>query len=426
MLGKTLNKIFSSRIFFILFSLLVAIVLWMYVEISVNQEITGYEVPNVPVRFRNVELLNGRGLLISAHNPQTVTLTYDLPRGNSTRITNQNLYVEVNLENVARTGSHNLTYDVIYPSGFNRNSFSRESKSVERISLLVDRLTTIPIDVRVDYRGGTAADDLIADPVEYDPATIMVSGPEDVVSRIGFARVPIFMENLSTTYVDDLHFVLLDENGYEMEESLLEAVSLSHDTIHITVPIRQIKEVPLVVELVHGAGSTDRNTVWNIEPRAITVMGDPEALRDFNQILLGPIDTTRFTFSDVISRTIPVPNYLTNQSGETEALVRVEVLGLEYDDYSISTMYFINKPDDVRVEWVTRSLDVRIRGRREDLDLISEMNISAVADLRDRQPGSQRVPASILITGNASDIGTVAPAGGIEYRLTLRLILEDT
>jgi YbbR domain-containing protein len=420
MLRKTLTKIFSSRVFYIVFSLLVAIALWMYVEISENQHIS-HEVSNVQVRFLNEDILKDRGLLRSSFDPQAVTLTFSVPRAVAARLTRDSLAVEVDLVDVTSTGFRSLPYEIIFPSDTNRNEISLASRSVERISLFIDRISVRPIPVRGEYRGGTASDDLIANPAEFEPTSITIQGPEDVISRISHARVPIFRENLSTTYIDDLGFVLLDDYGEELEEDQLDMVSVSHETIRVTVQIRQMKDVPLVIELIHGAGTSEQNTNWTVDPPFITVSGDPEALRDYNQVSLGSMDTTRFSLLGVDNFPIRVPDHISNDSGEQVAQVRVEVLGLQFIDLSTTNLFLINKHHDLEVEWVTQSLDVRIRGRREDLDLITDMSIMAVADLSDViRPGPVRPSARVYVDG-IPDVGAVG-----EYRFVLRMYSETS
>ena len=419
MIRKVFGKIFSSRVFYIIFSLIVAVSLWMFVEIAENRDVE-HEVSGVPIRFKNAELLSDRGLLIRSTSPQTVTLTYYLPRVTTRFMTRETLAVEVNLVDVERTGLAYLPYNIIYPPGITRDSFSLETKDVERITLYIDRLTTLPIPVRVEYTGGTASDDLIEDPVFFEPQTIMVSGPGDVVSRIDHARVVIPRENISTTYIYDLGFILIGDNGEEIDGQLLEYVTASQETIRVTVPIRQLKVIPLTVDLVHSAGTSDRNTHWEINPQYITVSGDPDVLKDLDHIMLTPIDMSRFSLIDTQARSINVPPNVTNESGETEALVMVEVFGLDYVDYSISNLFVINQPDGLEVEWITQSVDVRIRGRREDLNRISEMNIRVVADIKDRAIGSHRVPAVVHITGVDADVGALNLT---DLRVSLRLVL---
>jgi hypothetical protein len=97
--------------------------------------------------------------------------------------------------------------------------------------------------------------------------------------------------------------------------------------------------------------------------------------------------------------------------------VFVEVLGLGVEFLSTSNFHPINIPDGYVIEWVTQSLDVRIRGRREDLDHITPMSIRVVTDLRDYGAGPHRIPSRIHVEGIDGDVGAVG-----DYWVTLRIV----
>jgi len=417
MLREKLNKIFSTRVFYIVFSLIVAAALWMYVEIAENREM-GFPVQGVRVEFRNEDVLRDRGLFLTSHEPQTVNLTFDCPRSVAQRLFQGPLTVEVDLATITTTGILSRSYEIIYPPGVTSNLISDITRNVGLITLRVDKLSSRPVQVRVDYRGGTASEELVAEAAQFAPQMITVFGPEEVVSGISYARVPILRENLSMTYSDELAFVLFDENDEPLQDDLVSSLEFSHTSINVTVPIREIKDVTLSVEPLFGAGATELNTRVTIEPPIIKISGEPDALREFNNILLGSIEMTRFTFQTTQAFPIIIPNHLTNLSGETEARVLVEVLGLEIDFYVTENLQTINTPPGHWEEILTQSLDVRIRGTRENLDRISLTNIRVVADLRDVRPGTSLVTARVYVDGTDADVGAV---GGSEYRLTVRL-----
>jgi len=297
---------------------------------------------------------------------------------------------------------------------------------VDRITLFVDQVAVRTIPVRSEYVGGLAAEDLIAEPVVVEPPTITIEGPEGVISRVSHAMVPIFRENLSTTITDELPFILIDEYGHEIEAEFLDVVTTNTDLIRVTVPIRLVKEIPLDIALSHGAGSSEQNTSWSIEPAFITVSGDAEALRDINTLVLNTIDMTSFTSSTTQSFPIVLPSHIQNDSGVSTATVFISVHDLDFEDFAVDNLFVNNLLPGHSIEMITRSIDVRIRGRRDDLYGISETDIRVVADLRDilteplDSPDRFRVPARIYIDGVSAGVGPIG-----EYRINLRVIPDS-
>jgi len=419
MLKERLSKI-SMRIFYVIFAVVVSVTLWMYVEITEN-DIQPIDVSGIDIVLRNEDILRDRGLLITSMTPEQLTFRVEASRADISRLTVSGaLIVEVDLSPVTSAGPTDLPYEIIFPPMVSINTESILSRSATRITVMVDMVQEKQVPVRVDYRGGTASEDLMADTVVSDVHSITVWGPERVVSKIQYVRVPIYRENLMTTYTDDLEFLLIDDNGEVIDDEFRESLVFSQETIRITVPIREIKEIPLVVNLSHGASTSDANTSWDVEPSVITVSGDPEVIRDLNHIMLGTIDMQLIERSDTTEAfPIIIPNHITNISGETEAIVHVKTMGLDIAFRSTSNLHVTNIPPGYRAEILTQSLDIRIRGVSEELALVSPMNLRVVANLADMSPGTTMATASVYIDGIEANIDPVG-----EYFLTVTITAE--
>jgi YbbR domain-containing protein len=250
------------------------------------------------------------------------------------------------------------------------------------------------------------------------------------LSRISVAHVTVIRENISSTIIDDYPFTLLDEYGEELDEELLEQLTFSDETVRVTVPIRMIREVPLRVDFFHGAGTSDENINYMIEPMSIVLTGDPVAFQDLSAITLGTIDTTRFGLTTVTPEifNIIVPSNLDNVSGITQANVSLEVIGLEWDSYTVANINAVNVPIGYEAIILNEIMVVRVRGTRPDLNYLAEfmnaggLNIRIEVDLDGLEQGTHRLQppnVRIFIDGIDRDIGAVGvPA---EYLITVRI-----
>lgn len=420
MVRSTLSKIFSSKAFYIVFSLFVSIALWMYVEINENQTVE-HTVPNVPILLLNKDVLGDRSLLITSMSPDYMTFTFECSRSVAAKLSRDTLSVSIDLANISRSGNTTLSYEVNYPPGVDVNDVKIVYRNVGRVSLSIDRQSENSVRVDVPYRGG-AAEGFLCDPPEFSPQDIKVYGPSEAVSEVDRAVVNIQRESLTTTLTNDFPFILLDRNGDELSEALLDQLTFSDETIHVVIPVRMVKEVPLRVDPSYGAGATEQNTSITIDPPMVTIAGDPEDLRDFNSISLATIDLTQMPYSDTLFRTIQLPNNITNISGETEARVLVEVLGLEINYFTVpgQRIHVTGEPDGYIVEVRTQSVDVTLRGRQEDLASVTEANITILVILPpDIGPGTQRVQARVVVDGIEGDIGAIG-----RYMITVTIMRE--
>jgi YbbR domain-containing protein len=423
MLKERISKI-STKILYVIFAVVLSVIIWVYVELTIN-EMQIFDVPGIEFVFLNEELFRDRGFSWTSLTPETLTITFEASRQEMIRLTAAGaLTAEVDLSSILSTGTTTLPYRLVYPSNVNTNAVREIGASAERVIITVDTVRSREIRVRPYYDGGTASDELFVDGIEVNPDYIVVRGPEWVVSMIQYARVQIHRENLATTYTGNLEFILIDDNGDVLDDELRDLLELIPDTVQVTVSIREIKEIPLVVNFRHGASTSEENIHWSVEPRFIVVSGDPLAIANYdNSIVLAAIDTTTFSWFFENTYRIIIPEHLTNESGETEARVNVDIIGLDIEFFVVSesSMHPVNVPSGHRVEIITQSLDVRLRGLSDNLEQITPMNIRVVTDLSDRTgPGTFRQRATVSIIGIDADVDPIG-----EYFLTVRIVQDE-
>ena len=169
-----------------------------------------------------------------------------------------------------------------------------------------------------------------------------------------------------------------------------------------------MKEVPLSVDIIEGAGATKANTKIKVEPDSITLAGDSAVLTGMNKIVLDTIDLTDFekTFSQTY--TIPIDNDMNNLTGVTEAKVTVEIVGLETRVFKVKNISCTNVTEGYEADIISESIDVIIRGTPEQLDQLKGDNIRAVADLTDyKESTGQFMPNVRIVVDGSTDVGAV-------------------
>ncbi|MDR2591111.1 MAG: hypothetical protein LBC71_09030 [Oscillospiraceae bacterium] len=415
MFQEKLKRIYT-KIIYIVFALVVSAALWLYVEITENEIVTT-SVTNIEIVLRNEDILNDKGMLVQRILTENVWLTFEGTRSDIALLRAPGaVSIEVDLATISSTGATGLVYTEILPQNLS-NNFEIIGRSTSRVTLVVDRWLERRIEVRVNFTGGTASYELTAESPEFDPHIITVRGAEETVSKISYVLVTVLRDNLASTLTDDYEFVPFTEDDEELDAELLESIWFSQETIRVTIPVRELKHVPLSVALSHTNSTTDSNTSVRITPESVLVSGDPEIMRDLNNIPLGTIDMLRFGQTTTEAFPIILPNHVTNISGETEALVQVEVLGLSIGFRSITNFDTINVPPGLRAEILTQSLDIRIRGLESDILLVTPMNITVIADLSDVSTGTMSLPARVYILGSAGNVDVVG-----DYRLTVTVL----
>ena len=398
----------KNRGFYMVLSLLIAMALWMYVG-NKNPNEEG-PVRNLPVTFSGIEILESRGQMITEGKDQTVTLNITGKRDVYRLLSAETVNITVDVSSVQQPGPHTQAYQVSYdlPSSVSANSLVITDRYPLNITYTVARKATRSIPVRGTIVGGVA-EGYQAGEFTFLPASIQVSGEESIVNQIDYAQVTLERADMDQTYSGDLPYTFISFTG-----DALEGIAVTPDVslVRTTLPVFQLKEVPLTVNLISGGGITadtvENYVKYKIEPESIMVSGSAADLEPLKEISLGNVDLAKVLGTNTLNFTIPLAPELTNVSGVSEATVKITVTGLTTATMEVDNIEVINKPTGYEVEKVTTSRQVQIRGSADAVASVTPNQLRIVADLQNAvaATGSQTIPVKVYLDGR-SDVGVV-------------------
>ena len=412
-LREGVNKVIGSKAFFIVFSILASITLWLYVAYIENPDVS-VTIKDIPIEYLNEDSVTERDLIITSRLTETLSMTFTGSRNTTMLLSKDNITASVDLSKIDNKGVIQLDYDLHLPFEVNESSLQRTSPSADKIIVVVDNLKEVEVDVIAKF-DGSVAEDFQAEKIEVSPQKITVSGPEETVKDIDYLGVRVVRDDVSKTIDEEFTFTANDAQGHEVVSDQL---TFSQDMVNVIVPIVMTKNVHLTVDLIYGAGATEANTTYTISPETVKLSGDAETLTPLNERPVGTIDVTSFAKTTTQMFSITIPNDTTNLTGTTIATVTVTVTGLDTRHYAVTNIQTKNNTAGYTAEIVTQSLDVLLRGASETLDDITADNIRVVADLSElgETTGTYTVPAEIIINGTYVDVGEIG-----EYRVTVLL-----
>lgn len=402
-----MKTLYNSRVFWAVISLVASLAIWTYVT-SVDEDEYSQTFYGVQVELSGEDSLReNRNMVITDLDTSTVSLRIKGPRRIITSLDADDLVARIDVSKLTQAAYTSQQYTVEYPSGVNRRDLVIESRYPEAVSFTVSKQTTKTVPVRGSFEGEIAEGYTAETPV-FEPSTITLTGAEAYLRDIEYAWVTFGTGiTVNSTYSIETGFTLMD--GEDQAVSTTE-FSYSTDTVTATLPMLEIKDVLLGVDIVEGAGATSSNVKIKVEPEQITLAGDSSILSGINRIILDTIDLTDFASSYTETYTIPITNGLRNLTGVTEAKVTVEIIGLETQSFKVSSISCINEGEGTTTEIITESIEVTLRGTAEDLAKVKNENIRAVADLADYKgsTGSYMPEVKIYVDGftNVGVIGT--------------------
>ena len=408
-----MKKLYDSRAFCMIVSLLTSITLWVYVSSVDKQEITR-TFRGVKVELEGEDILrDSRNMVVTDMDTNTVTVVLTGPRRIIGSWDSDSISAVIDVSTITRSAYTSKQYTISYPDGTDTSSISEDRRTPESINFMVSPLVSKTIQVRGSF-DGQLAEGYTAEMPVFDPSTIVITGAETYIKDVSYAWVTFGEDDVDSTYTVETGFTLMDEGGMPLSNT---GISFSTDVVTATLPVLVLKEVKLDVNIIEGAGATAANTKVTVEPSTLTLAGDSALLEGMNRIVLDTIDLTDFTstFSDVY--TIPLDNGLRNITGATEAKVTIEISGLTTKDFKVSNISYINNTQGFDATILSESLNVKLRGSEESLSQVKAENIRAVADLTDfdESTGTYMAPVKIYIDG-FTDVGALG-----EYSVSIEI-----
>lgn len=394
----TVEKTKPNKWLHIMMSVLIAVILWMYVGKVLNPE-RSTSLRNIPVTFVGEDILEGRGLMISSGGDQTVTLNISGRQDALAMLSPKTVSVTVDVSNIEQTGQYTLAYHESFnmPSTISSSSLLVTDRHPLNLEFTVSKLAvrTIPVKGIIT---GSVADGYQAGEFSFSPATVEIRGEESVVNQIEFAQVSLAQNDMYEIYSGELPFTLINYDGSSLKS---DAVETSAELIRTTLPIVQLKQVELAVNIIPGGGATDMDITYEIEPGTIMVAGAAEDLEGVEKIYLGNIELAKVLSSGTIRFPINLSPELTNVSGMSEAAVDININGLTTRTIEVNNISFINQPAGYTPQKVTQSRQVQIRGTAEAVAAVTSDQLRIVADLSQAlaPTGTQTIPVKVYLDG---------------------------
>lgn len=411
------NSIWDRKLLWVIISLFASVLLWVYVTTS-RGDIIEVRIENIHIVFIGEDTIREKeGLIVTELSNETISVNIKGTRRDISRLSANNIIASVDISKIATVGQHTSSLDITFPSIVDNSTMSVVSTTPSTITFSIAKENSKIIEVIGEF-AGTVAEGFVAKEPVIEPSTVMISGSDSDLRKVSYAKVLIQRDEVDKTLIFDSEYILCDAEGNEIDKA---DIYLGTEIVRITLPISATKEVPLTVDLVEGSGATIENVKINCNPESIIIAGDAEILDGINKISLGTVDLSSFAFTFEESFKIVLDNNITNVTGQSEAKVTIEIIGLETKMFYITNISCINVAEGSKVSIITEYLPVTLRGSEDVLTQIQANNIRAVADLSEiTETKGEFQPSVKIYVDGYTGVGPVNENNG-EYKIYIRI-----
>lgn len=394
----TFSRLFNNNRFVMAFSVFCAVVLWTIISATthIEKEMT---ISGVPVDYSatlSESATKDLGLQIVGNKVERVNVKIS---GNAFivgQITADDILVTAKLTNVTTAGTYSVNL-VAQPK--NNKNFNIDWIEPSIVQLKLDRTVEkeFPVELKTNayevQDGFTASESLSLQ-------NITVTGPEENVKRVSkvVAETDQVDSTLSQTNTYMAKIVLYDDMDMPIEDPEL---TLSATEAEVTVVVKEVRSLPVKVNYVNLPSGFSTRLI-TLSPATIRVAAPSDVFETLTEIVVGSIDFSQVdTSHKTFTYPIDLPSGCTNQSGEDEVTVKVNLSGMRTRELDVSQISLSSEREGQAINVITRTVTVRVTGPAEEIELLTSDDITAIIPL-DEVPetaGKHEVPLSIQISG---------------------------
>jgi YbbR domain-containing protein len=381
----------KNKLLSLILSLVIAFGLWGYVITVDNPEFEKVYY-NIPVYFQNEAALTSRGLMITSDSAPKITLRLKGNRSDLNNLNESNINIIADLSRIYDTGTLSLGYSISYPGNVPESAITVMDKSMEYISLTVERRVEKQVEVVPIYEG-TVPEGYLSDKANavLDYETITVAGPASILNQIDHAQIYVNIDGRTSTLDDVFAYTLCDRGGKAVQVNNVELVTAQPGEVNLMLPIQQVKEVQLALNVIYGGGVTAENSQILIDPATILVSGSEESLADLGDtVIIGEVDLSKLNIEMNQTFDIVLPAGVTNRTMvglEHKANVTISFPDLKTATYTVTNIVPANVPAGCNFELVTKQFSITLRGPKALIDALDATQIVATVDASEAQIG---------------------------------------
>ena len=381
----------KNKLLSLILSLVIAFGLWGYVITVDNPEFEKVYY-NIPVYFQNEAALTSRGLMITSDSAPKITLRLKGNRSDLNNLNESNINIIADLSRIYDTGTLSLGYSISYPGNVPESAITVMDKSMEYISLTVERRVEKQVEVVPIYEG-TVPEGYLSDKANavLDYETITVAGPASILNQIDHAQIYVNIDGRTSTLDDVFAYTLCDRGGKAVQVNNVELVTAQPGEVNLMLPIQQVKEVQLALNVIYGGGVTAENSQILIDPATILVSGSEESLADLGDtVIIGEVDLSKLNIEMNQTFDIILPAGVTNRTMvglEHKANVTISFPDLKTATYTVTNIVPANVPAGCKFELVTKQFSITLRGPKALIDALDATQIVATVDASEAQIG---------------------------------------
>ena len=385
-----------SKVVRIVISILVAIAMWLYVDLERAPERT-MTIRDIPVEFsgENTTLADKNLMLLSGYDT-TIDLKIRGPKRELVKMNRDNVRVIASTSSIDSVGVHQLDWTVSFPDGVVRTNVSVEKASLSQITVTVGELYTkeVPVECHVV---GEVAEGYFTGDVVLDPEVLTLRAQRDDLLNVSCAKLTVDISGATRSVVQTVDVQLYDYDGNPVENS---NIRTNTSLIQAKVPVLTTREVELAVEFSGVPGAAMNSIKCDITPKTVRLNGEADVLDSIDKLVLATLHVDDLELHQQNSYVVTPPDGTWLVNGNEVATADITLEGIDEKSLTATSIEFDKLPSGLYAIAPDGGLTVRLWGLSEEIEAVTAENLRVIADMSAvTGQGTVTVPVTVTISG---------------------------
>lgn len=296
------KKWYASDMAFKIYSLLIALLLWVFVIYDQNPESTKV-IRNVPVYYSNLDALENEGYTVCRGEEElAVDLKIKGRRLTLGKLSKKSVNAYVTFGDL-KSGEYDLSVAAVLPE----SGLSVADKRPATIHVKVEKLVEKKIDVGIEYSGSNEEGKLAS--AELKTTAVTVSGPESVINKVSSAKIALDYETVMSQSEGQSKIILYDSDLNDITEN--KNIKLSDREISWESKIYNVKDVSL--EMIFAGSGEYTMEELKISENAVKLCCSDDKTLDFDSVKTYPVseaDVEKIKAGESVEVTLNLPQHV--------------------------------------------------------------------------------------------------------------------
>ena len=414
----------NEKVITIIVCVLLSFSLWVYISNVENVNRT-VELKNISVTIETESALSESKLVLLPEQVFEVNLRIEGPSKKVYSISKQDFNLEVDLSAYAlKSGVNNIPVKIVdYPEGINiKNTGNLTIKVV--LENLEEKEMNVTSKINTTFQDGISEVSS-----EISPQKVTISGASSFIDKVSQVIIDGSESNISRNFSRTFNLKAVDANGDEVD-----GVEISTKKVTYSMKVKKQKEVPIKIDYQGSLPSGISKESEELSINNIIVSGEVDDVDKIESIKTEPIYLSNITENKKITLDLVIPEGINVVGNDTSVILTYNVKNnntvpeVTDDEKQITKTiegveisYIDEDTAKYNYEYVTKTVNIDIKGTKAELDNITKDQIKVEASVKElTTEGENSVNWNASLINPVNNVSIVNSTGSAVVKISLK------